>query len=100
MKPFDTERFSFGRHESFPLRFGWLSKGYRLWCDSETAFDEDDATVALGVGKNMVHAIRYWMIAAQVAVLKEHELVPTPIGMSIFCSTGWDPYLEDDTTLW
>jgi hypothetical protein len=93
-------RASFGRHESFPLRFGWLTKGFQAWIGNPNVFEEDDAVVMLGVGKNMVNAIRYWMIAAGVATSSGRELKPTNFGQSIFASNGWDPYLEDDATIW
>lgn len=101
MKYFDPKRTGFGRHETFPLRFGWLSKGYRAWCENPEVFDQDDPMVVLGVGKNMVGAIRYWLYAAQLVGNDQHgHLAPTDLGRQLFSSTGWDPYLEDDATLW
>lgn len=48
----------FARHETFHPRFGWLKKGFdRAAIDSEV-FLRPDAPVRLGVGKNMVRAIR------------------------------------------
>lgn len=52
------ERSAFGRHETFPLRFGWLTKGFGAWLENRSVFDEEGAIVKLGVGKNMVDAIR------------------------------------------
>ena len=100
MIPLTAERSAFGRHETFPLRFGWLTKGFRAWCDQQSVFDEDDATVKLGVGKNMVNAIRYWMLASQVVAVKDKSLVSSEIGKKLFSAEGWDPYLEDDATIW
>ena len=45
---------SFGRNESFPLRFGWIAKGLKALNDDPKIFNREDATVILGVGKNMV----------------------------------------------
>ncbi len=100
MIPLTPERFAFGRHETFPLRFGWLTKGVGAWIDNRNVFDEDDAIVKLGVGKNMVHAIRYWMIASQIVTPRGRSLEPTEIGKRVFYHDGWDPYLEDDATIW
>jgi hypothetical protein len=100
VKPFNPEKASFGRHETFPLRFGWLTKGVGAWLDNPIVFDEDDAIVKLGVGKNMVDAIRYWMIASQIVTSKAKSLLPTEIGKRVFYHDGWDPYLEDDATIW
>ena len=95
-----SEKSAFGRHETFPLRFGWLTKGVGAWLDNSSVFDEDDAVVKLGVGKNMVDAIRYWMIASQIVTPNGKSLEPTEIGKRVFYQDGWDPYLEDDTTIW
>lgn len=100
MTPFDSTNVSFGRHETFPIRFGWLTKGYRAWQANPNVFEDDDATVALGVGKNMVSAIRYWMIAAGVLEDTEKGLVRTALGKRLFGKGGADPYLEDDATIW
>ena len=58
---------AFGRHESFPLRFGWITKGLDALADDPKIFTREDATVVLGVGKNMVNSIRYWLQATRVA---------------------------------
>ena len=96
----ESTRTSFGRHESFPLRFGWLTKGFQTWIDNPDVFEQDDAVVLLGVGKNMVNAIRFWMIATRVATLNGRALMPSSFGQHIFARNGWDPYLEDDATIW
>ena len=92
---------SFGRNESFPLRFGWIAKGLKALNDDERIFNREDATVILGVGKNMVASIRYWLQATGVAVRKRktNALEPTPIGQIAFGNDG-DPYLEDEGTIW
>lgn len=100
MIPLAAERSAFGRHETFPLRFGWLTKGAEAWLDNPNAFDEDDAVVKLGVGKNMVDAIRYWMIASQIVTVNGKSLQATELGRLLLFRAGWDPYLEDDTTIW
>jgi uncharacterized protein DUF4007 len=101
MKSFDESFVSFGRHESFALRFGWITKGYKALYQNPGIFGDDDATVTLGVGKNMVHAIRYWLNASQVVEAKKHVLEPTQLGRLIFdLEKGHDPYLEDDATIW
>lgn len=101
MNPFDPNDTAFGRHETFPLRFGWLTKGFHAWCASIHVFEQEDAPVTLGVGKNMVTAIRYWMLAAQIVHAHGRgSIARTELGHAIFSENGWDPYLEDDTTLW
>ncbi|MCY3620293.1 MAG: DUF4007 family protein [Gammaproteobacteria bacterium] len=94
------ERVSFGRHESFPLRFGWIAKGLEAVRSDPTVFVREDATVRLGVGKNMVTAIRHWLQAARlIRPSARGEYVETEIGRIAFGEDG-DPYLEDDATIW
>lgn len=100
MIPLSPDRCAFGRHETFPLRFGWLTKGYQAWSENSNVFEDEEATVRLGVGKNMVSAIRYWLIATQVVQPERQSIKASVLGESIFAVDGWDPYLEDDATIW
>ena len=63
---FDPGNVAFGRHESFPLRFAWIAKGLGALRENPRVFTGEDATVVLGVGKNMVSSIRYWLQAASL----------------------------------
>jgi len=97
-------RIKFSGHESFPFRHTWLTKGVTACANDPTIFRKPEALVTLGVGKNMVNSIRYWCLATQV--IEEHPQMrygykPTQIGNAIFIQEGgWDPYLEDEGTLW
>jgi hypothetical protein len=63
--------------------------------------DEDNAMVELGVGKNMVRSIRFWVEACGMAEpRKEGGLQPTWLGEKVFLHRGVDPYMEDSRTLW
>lgn len=95
---FNPEKMAFGRHETFALRFGWLSKGFQAMVDEPSIFESDDATVKLGVGKNMVNAIRYWLRACRM--IEPVDNVPTKIGEKLLAVDGFDPYLEDEATIW
>ena len=98
---FNPKKMSFGRHETFPLRYSWLTKAYQEVVANPHVFDADDATVRLGVGKNMVNAIRYWAQATQIIAKTETGYQPTVLGHFIFDeNTGVDPYLEDEATIW
>lgn len=91
----------FARHETFHPRFGWLKKGFDKANEDRTLFTNDEAPVILGVGKNMVKAIRYWCRAFKI--LEEspgNSLVPSPFGRQLLGDGGWDPYLEDLASLW
>lgn len=60
-------------------------------------FTDIDAVANLGVGKNMVSAIRFWLRA--FGLTKADEL--NPIATYIFDSdNGRDPFAEDLNTLW
>ncbi len=97
----NTKGGVFGRHESFPLRFGWITKALEALSEHPDVFTRDDATVILGVGKNMVASIRYWMIAAGILELdpSTNSLTPSRLAQIIFGENG-DPYLEDEATIW
>lgn len=96
---FSPSRVAFGRHETFALRYGWLTKGYQAAVTDPKVFESDEATVKLGVGVNMVSSIRYWLRACQI--LDAQSGLPTAIGRLLFDpKNGFDPYLEDEATLW
>lgn len=97
---FTGEKSAFGRHESFPLRFGWLTKGAQALISGEPVFEAEDATVRLGVGKNMVSAIRYWLQAVRIIERGSEGWTFTKTGEYIFDDDGFDPYLEDEATIW
>lgn len=89
-------RYTFSGHESFYCRSLWLKKGYDF-VKADHSFNSEDAVVHLGVGKNMVASIRYWLRA--FGLLEEGK--PTEIADYLFHSdNGKDPYIEDLGTLW
>ena len=105
--PLDGLQPAFARHETFHPRYGWLRKAYLAASADAHAFLHEDATTNLGVGKNMVRAIKYWGLAYKVideVPSKEHprfnDVRPAPFGDRIFSANGWDPYLEEPGSLW
>lgn len=94
----------FARHETFHPRFGWLKKGFDKALENSTIFSEESASTALGVGKNMVKAIRYWSLAYKILQEDPNKnsraIIPTSFGKQLLGSEGWDPYLEDVASLW
>lgn len=95
---FNPDKMAFGRHETFALRYGWLSKGFQAITEKKSIFESDDATVRLGVGKNMVGAIKYWLRACRM--IDPVENAPTDLGSELLSADGFDPYLEDEATIW
>jgi len=92
----DTIKYTFSGHDSFQCRQLWLKKGYD-YIQSNKSFNDEDAVVKLGVGKNMVSAIRYWMKAFNIIDSKDK---PTEFGTTLFDDDGYDPFLEDEASLW
>jgi len=98
---------TFARHETFHPRYGWLHKGFAAAHNDHGVFTAPNATVTLGVGKNMVNAIRYWAQAFKVLEdipdptrPRVSLLRPSPFGEALLSEDGWDPYLEDAGSLW
>jgi hypothetical protein len=107
MRLIEAAEPTFARHETFHPRYGWFYKAYAFAALDPHAFIRDDAPVVIGVGKNMVRAIRFWGLAAKLIVedpkspnKRRPLLVPTRFGHSLFGEFGWDPYMEDPGTLW
>ena len=89
-------KYTFSGHDSFQCRQLWLKKGFD-YLQSNKSFNDEDAVVKLGVGKNMVSSIRYWMKAFNIIDNKDNS---TEFGKKLFNDEGWDPFLEDDASLW
>ena len=92
-----SNKLSFSGHDSFHCRHLWLKKGYEF-IKKGNKFTNEDAVVELGVGKNMVSAIHYWMRAFGL-VNSDGEI--SEFAHYIFDEeNGKDPYVEDEATLW
>ena len=88
---------TFSGHETFVCKSLWLKKGYDFVKDGHS-FNDEDAVVTLGVGKNMVNSIRYWLRAFGL-IDKDNKI--SPLADFIFdTQTGRDPFVEDTQTLW
>ncbi len=87
---------TFSGHESFACKAHWLKRGYDF-VQAGHNFNNDDAVVHLGVGKNMVASIRFWLKA--FGLLKNDEFIH--IADYLFNDVdGKDPYLEDMGSIW
>lgn len=56
----------YGQHQSFYLRDRWLSKVIRHLKTDERFFYDKEAFEKMGLGKNMVKSLRYWVVATGV----------------------------------
>ena len=91
-----TKKLSFSGHESFPCKSLWLKKGYDFVVGGND-FNSPEAVIGLGVGKNMVTSIRFWLKA--FGITDNDKL--SDLGNYLFDeSKGKDKYLEDIATLW
>lgn len=111
----------FSGHETFPLRYGWLYKSATLLNKKtklSTSSNEDvqDAIIELGVGKNMVNAIRYWSEACSIVETKKNDAAQslTAVGRYLFLlpdiekeksheqskKIANDPFLERVGSIW
>jgi hypothetical protein len=100
-------RPAFARHETFHPRWGWIKKAFDAADQSPRVFNAEDATLRLGVGKNMVRSIRFWGHASKALTRAEDPdrprlplSAPSRIGAALFGRDGWDPYTEEPGTLW
>lgn len=91
-----SNKLTFSGHDTFHCRQLWLKKGYDF-VKNGNKFTDSEAVVLLGVGKNMVSSIYFWMKAFGL-IDKEGNI--TSLADYIFPSEGKDPYLEDEATLW
>lgn len=90
-----ANKYIFSGHETFPCKSLWLKKGYDFGLAGED-FNNAQAVVKLGVGKNMVGSIRYWFKAFGL----NSESQTRWIADFLFGEKGVDPYMEDVGTLW
>ena len=92
----------FRAHDTFFIRKGWLSKGMKYVQKKPDVFvakDENPMDV-LGIGANMVKALRYWLQA--VGLTEEPSSGKrvqtfTSLGNSVFTN---DRYIEELGTLY
>jgi hypothetical protein len=93
----EITKYTFSGHDSFHCRQLWLKKGFDFVQEGQS-FNSEDAVIKLGVGKNMVSAIRYWLKAFNIIDNKDNQ---TEFGTKLFdTENGYDPFLEDETSLW
>ena len=92
----------FRAHDTFFIRKGWLSKGMKYVCSKSDVFvakDENPMDV-LGIGANMVKALRYWLQAVGLTTEPnsgKRIQTFTPLGSSVYDN---DRYIEELGTLY
>ncbi|MBW3635426.1 MAG: DUF4007 family protein [Armatimonadetes bacterium] len=92
---------TFAGHSTFALRSGWLKKGLDALETNGAIFNAPESLAVLGVGKNMVGAIRHWLLTTRLAREAGHGRVEaTDLGRRLFADDGWDTFWEDEATSW
>ena len=89
--------YKFSGHETFHCRPIWLKKGYD-YAQRERSFNDDNAVIELGVGKNMVSSIKFWLRAFGFYDMHKSKL--EGLSHDILNNDGFDPFLENDATLY
>ena len=92
-----TKKATFSGHETFHCKELWLKKGYDFVKEGRS-FNDEDAVVTLGVGKNMVSSIRYWLRA--FGLINQNNEISLLADFIFDTETGCDPFVEDTQTLW
>jgi hypothetical protein len=91
-------KLQFSGHESFICKHFWLKKGYEYICHNED-FAKETAVIGLGVGKNMVSSISYWLKSFGLVDSSNNQT--TQLANKIFEEKdGYDPYIENLATVW
>ena len=83
-------------HESFACRYGWLPKLYEAVQQDEGLFSSDERSIlALGLGKNMVKALRFWGQTFGLLHVERGSARNTEFARRLLDGeSGIDPYLE------
>ncbi len=101
-------RFRYGRHETFAVRHGWLTKALRRieGADGDLTPNLDTAD-ALGLGSKMVQSLQFWTEATGLVEAREpatsrsarggSSYKLSPLGRTIF---ERDPFMEYPATWW
>lgn len=82
----------YGQHQSFYLRINWLRKAINELREDSRFLYQDSAAEQIGLGKNMVQSLRYWVVATGIVNMNnraEHDISPFGRIMS-----DYDPYIE------
>ncbi len=92
----------FRGHETFAIRKGWLTKGLRNVIEKPDVFvsKEINPMDSLGIGSNMVKALRYWLqvtgLTSEPNSGRRNQSL-TELGRVIYHN---DRYIEEIGTLW
>lgn len=93
----DKESLKLRRHETFSIREGWIEKGLNSFSlFGAKAFSKESGTKTLGIGTNMVKALKYWMVGSNLITPSQNPAL-TEFGTLLL---EYDPYMEDMFSWW
>ncbi len=99
------KKMKYRGHETFSIRKNWLAKGIEAVSRNPGIFMDKsfEPMDELGIGRNMVVSLRYWMRALHL--VKERKNLETKKTVSEFTKLGKiikenDKYVEEAGTLW
>lgn len=95
--------FTYSGHESFSLRISWLPKAVAALEKGDDPFsDPRFGMTTLGLGKNMIQSLYFWVVATGLADRTDEGLRLTGFAQKVLGRrrAGFDPYLENTQTLW
>jgi hypothetical protein len=92
----EKEKLSFTGHDTFHCRTYWLKKGFDF-IENGGVFN-DGAVVELGVGRNMVNGIRFWL--KSFGMTDESDELQGVARLIFNDMDGFDPYCEDKATVY
>ena len=95
--------YHFAKHETFHIRTGWLRKGLNaLEKNDHILLEKIEPMDELGIGSNMIKALRYWMQTVNLTEEKynsNREKVQEKTNLAMLLEE-LDPYFEDTATFW
>lgn len=97
-----NKRFTFGGHNTFPLRFSWLPRVLKELKYDPTLLKDinrERAMSLMGLGSNMLVALKYWLEVTGLVNIDSAGVSINDLGEVLLGADG-DPYLEDEVTLW
>lgn len=100
LKTTEQQTLRFSGHDTFHCKEQWILKGIQV-IDSEKnkdIFKSNDAIPLLGVGKNMVRSIHYWL--KSFAIFDKDNTITEFADILFLRKGGLDPFLENEGSLW
>jgi hypothetical protein len=94
--------FNYSGHETFSLRISWLPKAVASLEAGENPFSDPRVGMAsLGLGKNMIQSLAFWVVATGLAERRDGKPSLTDFAKKVLSrKSGFDPFLENTQTLW